>query len=196
MGMAVPDNAALGLCPRCLLSTGIDLLPPLETLHSPAPKKPGAGRSGDYELLEEIAQSSITRNRQHFLRFELPVTFRTLIELGIQEEYSMGYAGEAGFRAGIAHPHSFYDLPREEQTSLILYPAVCMDGTLRDYQKLSVPEAESLVRELVEAVRSTGGTFVSIWHNSTVTERDDREGWRNLYTFLLGMITAQKHSAT
>lgn len=148
------------------------------------------------DVLEQILQAPVIRSRQHYLRFELPVTFRTLLELGIQEEYSMAYAAEPGFRAGIAHPFPYYDLPHEEETALTLYPTACMDGTLKEYKKLQTNEAEEVIREMVESVRSTGGTFVSVWHNSSLTERDGWQGWRNIYKFLLGMIAAQKQYAT
>lgn len=147
------------------------------------------------ELLEGIIQTSVIRSRQHFLRFELPVTFRTLIELGIQEEYSMGYASEPGFRAGIAHPYPYYDLLHEKQTSLLLYPTACMDGTLKEYKKLEPDEAEVLIRDMVESVRAVGGTFISLWHNSSLTEKEEQEGWRNTYKFLLSLLAGSKQYA-
>lgn len=59
--------------------------------------------------LENILQATHTfKSRQHFLKLRFPETYRRLLEVGIQEDWSMGYADDIGFRAGIATP--FYGL--------------------------------------------------------------------------------------
>ena len=49
--------------------------------------------------LEGITNIQTKRSRQHFLRFSLPETYQNLIDLEIEEDYSMGYASHVGFRA-------------------------------------------------------------------------------------------------
>ena len=70
------------------------------------------------DRLEGITNMPMIRSRQHFLRFNLPKTYQNLIDLEITEDYSMGYASHAGFRASTCTPFYFYDLDFEIQTPL------------------------------------------------------------------------------
>ena len=83
-------------------------------------------------------RTRVTKSRQHFLAFELPTTYLKLIQSGILEDYSMGYASHLGFRAGICSPFRFYNLLEEKETDLVVYPFQVMDVTLQ-----AVPQAES-----------------------------------------------------
>jgi hypothetical protein len=56
-----------------------------------------------------------------------------------------------------------------------------MDSTLRSYCKLTASEAMQTIDRLKEAMRVTGGDFVSLWHNETVAEQDDWVGWRAVW---------------
>jgi hypothetical protein len=58
----------------------------------------------------------------------MPGTFQQLINAGIREEYSMGYGSINGFRASVASPFHWYDLERDEQTDLMVYPFCLMDA--------------------------------------------------------------------
>ena len=56
--------------------------------------------SKEINRLEAIVNREVIRSRQHFLRLDLPTTYRRLIDLGILQDYTMGYASQVGFRAG------------------------------------------------------------------------------------------------
>ena len=131
--------------------------------------------------LETIIGERVTHSRQHFLKFKLPVTYRRALECGLLHDHSMGYADVPGFRAGTAHPFKWFDVEKNETTSLIVHPVVVMDSTLRQYQKLDTLEAMQVVAQLKAEVRHTGGDFVSLWHNETVAEQDEWGGWRAVW---------------
>lgn len=127
-----------------------------------------------------LSEKSVLKSRQHFLRFSLPQTYRNLIDAGIEEEYSMGYADLPGFRAGTCTPFYFFDLERNYATRLKVYPLVVMDASLRDYLKLEAQEGLVMVKALTHRVKSVNGVFVSLWHNDTL-RKDNNKGWRDAY---------------
>jgi hypothetical protein len=113
--------------------------------------------------LEEIAQLKITKSRQHYLRFRFPDTFRALINAGITDDYSLGWQNEAGFRASIAVPYPFFDLKKNEETTLMLHPLAFMDNIFNKND-------ESLIlNELQQEVKAMGGVFIMLSHNSNVS---------------------------
>ncbi|MFN5319095.1 MAG: polysaccharide deacetylase family protein [Bacteroidia bacterium] len=135
--------------------------------------------------LSAILHREITLSRQHFLKFQLPATYQNLLACDITDDYSMGYAEMPGFRAGIASPFMFYDLDLETETPLKIHPVGIMDGTLKDYMNLEPDEAEKIIYETIQKVKSVQGEFVSIWHNESFAENQRWKGWRKVYETLL-----------
>jgi len=139
--------------------------------------------------LANVIKVEITRSRQHYLKLHLPDTYRNLIALDILEDYTMGYAAEPGFRAGICTPFYFYDLDYETETKLLVYPFAVMDGTLRDYKDVGIEEAKAIIQSLIYEVKAVNGTFISLWHNESLSDKDRWKGWREVYTYMLKKIT-------
>ena len=139
----------------------------------------------EIQQLATISKQPIRKSRQHFLKLKLPATYRHLIENGIQEEYTMGFAEAIGFRAGTSRPFYWYDLEREEQTTLRLHPFQIMDVTLKEYLQLTPEEAKKSISQIVETIRSVEGVFCSIWHNSSFSSIGNWEGWDEVYEHLL-----------
>jgi hypothetical protein len=137
--------------------------------------------------LEDVVGKPIERSRQHYLKMRMPETYRELIRQGIKEDYTMGYSGETGFRAGTSNPFYFYDLQSEEKTSLKIFPFSVMDGTLREYLRLDKREAMERISELISLTREVNGTFGSLWHNSSLSNWGSWEGWREVYEEMLRM---------
>lgn len=137
--------------------------------------------------LNEVLNQDISRSRQHFLRLMMPDTYRNLLDYDITDDYSMGYAALPGFRAGICSTYNFYDLDREEETKLRIHPFTVMDGTLKDYMDLSPDEAIDHIKVLIDEVKKVHGTFISLWHNETLSDKKRWKGWLRVYESLLEM---------
>ena len=135
--------------------------------------------------LEQILHRPIVRSRYHFLRLKLPTSYRILLHAGIKNDYTMGYADIAGFRAGISVPYPFYDLDRDMETELMLHPFCMMDTTLHKYMKLTPEEALEKSRALVQSVRDVGGDFCCVVHNQNLCELFGWQGWRKAYEEML-----------
>jgi len=135
--------------------------------------------------LQTVTGRTVQHSRQHFLRFRLPETYRSLRSSGITHDYSMGYADAVGWRAGTNLPFFWYDLEREEATGLTVHPFAAMDVTLKNYLKQSPQGAQQQVIELAELVRPFGGDFMLLWHNSSFAEEYGWAGWREMYAKLV-----------
>ena len=139
--------------------------------------------SMEINRLESIVNREVHRSRQHFLRLDLPNTYRRLIDLGILHDYTMGYAAQVGFRAGTSLPFYFYDLDMEMQTSLLIHPFAVMDGTLNEYMELPIDDAQYLVKEIINYVKEVDGVFISLWHNETLGDNRNWKDWRQVYEY-------------
>jgi hypothetical protein len=133
------------------------------------------------ERLKNISGKEVFKSRQHFLILKFPQTYRNLISSGMSDDYTMGFADEIGFRAGICTPYKWYDLKKEEETNLTIHPFAVMDGTLNNYLKLSPEIAIEKVKPVIEEIKNVNGEFISIWHNETLSDWREWKGWKSVY---------------
>lgn len=140
--------------------------------------------------LSKVVRRDVTHSRQHFLKLKFPETYRQLLACDITDDYTMGYAQEIGFRAGICTSFNFYDLGAEQETSLRIHPFAVMDATLRNYMLLKPDEVIGRVAPLIRATKAVGGTFMSLWHNESLSDMHPWEGWKSTYEDIVKAATA------
>jgi hypothetical protein len=136
-------------------------------------------------LLENITGKPVTKSRQHYIRMTLPETYRLLIDNRITEDHSMGYGSINGFRASIASSFYWYDLNKEQQTSLLLRPFCYMEANSYFEQHFTVQQAAEELQQYHDVVKSVGGELITIFHNHFVTEQKEWLPWRNMYAEFL-----------
>jgi uncharacterized protein DUF7033 len=144
----------------------------------------------ELKTLRQILKREVTKSRQHFLVLKFPETYRNLIDLDIEQDYSMGYAVKPGFRAGLCTPFHYYDLDNEQKTSLVIHPFAIMDATLRYYVKVNPKNAMDHISPLINEVRNVNGNFISLWHNESLSENSIWKGWRPVYKQLVQEASA------
>lgn len=138
------------------------------------------------DSLANVIKSPVTQSRQHYLKMQMPKTFRNLADIGITDDYSMGYAAMPGFRAGIATPFTFYDLAAETTLPLTMHPFMLMDVTFNDYMGVSSGMALPRMKKVVDATRAVNGQLITVFHNRVFSEKEKEwRGWVNLYRELL-----------
>lgn len=135
----------------------------------------------ELNTLKSIIGQDVTASRQHFLIMKLPNTYRTLLNVGITDDYTMGFADNTGYRAGTGHPFFWYDLYNEAVTQLKIHPFQVMDATLKRYLKLNPTEASKRIDNLKVIALKHGSPFTILWHNSSLDEAGEWKGWRQVY---------------
>ena len=122
--------------------------------------------------LENITGSKVTKSRHHYLASLRPSDMLYLIDAGIKDDYTMGFADCAGFRLGTCRPVKWIDPERKEVTTLTLHPLAVMDCTLssENYMNLDHDAAFALYKKLRLEALKFGGEFVSLWHNTSVAK--------------------------
>ena len=146
-------------------------------------------RSGDeprllvkeIQSLQKITGGKIHSSRQHYIRFELPHTYRRLIDAGIKYEFSMGYGSINGFRASVASSFYWYDLEKEIQTELQLFPFCFMEANSFYEQKFSPKQTLEELQHYYKIVKSVNGLLITIWHNNFLGTDKIFAGWREVY---------------
>lgn len=132
-------------------------------------------------ILRDITHKNVTDSRFHYLRFHLPDSYRNLIKNEITDDYSMGYPDCTGFRAGTCSSFKFYDLEKDCETKLRVHPFAFMDVALKNHPGSDIEHAIKTVFSLIDVVREVGGEFVSIWHNESLSDYKEWQGWRKVY---------------
>ena len=142
----------------------------------------------EVKRLRDIHKREVNFSRQHFLQLSLPKTYKRLIEAGITDDYTMGYASVLGFRAGISSPFTFYNLDAEQILPITIHPFAIIDDILNFNMKLSANEAVERISGIIEDVNQVSGTLISIWHNDTFSDEGVWKGWRNVYEEMVKLI--------
>ena len=141
----------------------------------------GGALGKEKKILEHVSGHSIHISRQHYIRFKMPQTYRSLLENGITEDYSMGYGSHLGFRAGTGNSFLWYDVEKDAITALRIYPFCFMDTTAHYEAKLSVTDAFEKLNAMSKRLHETGSTMITIFHNFSLGTSSEWKGWRQAY---------------
>lgn len=143
----------------------------------------------EIKRLAKIVKREIFCSRQHYLKLSLPETYRNLVKEDILEDYTMGYADALGFRSGTCTPYYFYDLDEEMEVNLKVFPFQVMESTFKYYLNTSIEESITLTKTIIDEVRAVNGTFISLWHNESLSDELEWKGWRKVYEAVIEAST-------
>ena len=133
------------------------------------------------DILSKISNQPIENSRFHFLKFKLPNSYNYLIESNILNDYSMAYANKIGFRASTCKGFNFYNLSENKATSLQVFSPCIMDVTIKNFEEFSPNEATETINKMKQAVKNVNGTFISIWHNSNLSNSVEWKDWKAVW---------------
>lgn len=143
----------------------------------------------EIDRLKEILEQDVLLSRQHYLKLNLPFTYRNLQQYNVEHDYSMGYASNVGFRAGTARPFLFFDLPKNSISNITVHSFCYMDATFLDYLNYSISESKNKVESLYQEIMTYGGEFIPLWHNESISNYGRWKGWKELYDFTIDLHT-------
>jgi hypothetical protein len=133
--------------------------------------------------MEAIINTELKAVRHSFSKLNLPQSYRNLVELEINQDFTMGYIDTLGFRAGTCTPFQFYDLDYEVQTPLQINPYHCLDFGLLKYQ--SELDKKEHLQKLIDEVKAVNGTFTPVFHNYTFSDLTRWTSFRSLFNLIL-----------
>ena len=118
--------------------------------------------------------------RQHYLRWENPVTWSNWDSAGLDYDSTLAFADRVGFRAGTCHEFPVYHLVERRPLRLRERPLHVMDGTLFEYMRLGPEQAFDSVVSIARQCRRYGGTLSILWHNSSLPTSRQKHFYENL----------------
>lgn len=156
-------------------------------------------RGSDYKRLEQILvrhgasiglhssyygeiKEPMALHRSHYLRCSIK-QMQCLVDFGVTDDYTMGFADVAGFRLQTTRPVRWINPETMTLTPLTLHPLTVMDCTLsnENYMNLSEDEAFYYTQRLIDKVRQNGGELTLLWHNQII----ENDYHKNLYQEIL-----------
>ena len=139
--------------------------------------------------LEKSVHREVVINRNHFMNNRGISNLTELLNAGITEDFSMGYADIAGFRLGTCKPVRFINPQNKQLTPLVLHSLTVMDRTLSDkrYMYMNAHDAYQYCEQLIDTVERYGGEISLLWHNNLI-EKSPNLYHRKLYADLINYL--------
>ncbi len=145
------------------------------------------GHQDDSLFLEELARlelgkgEKIVTARFHYLKQSMPESPRRLLAMGIEYDYTMGFADTVGYRAGTSRSFPWFDWEKGCITTLVMVPFWGMDVALKKYLQLTPARACEKVLEAKQYAQEHHCDWRMIWHNESVNDWSEWKGWRMVF---------------
>jgi hypothetical protein len=108
----------------------------------------------------------------------LPHVYRDALDQEIQQDFTMGYDGIIGFRAGTSQSFLYYDLDYEIQTPLVINPVCMQSDAIINYKNHTIDFV--LLKELQDRLKSIGGVFRISFSNASFDDIYSKKLFRHL----------------
>lgn len=125
----------------------------------------------------------ISEGRQHYLMMDISTTLQIWADHDMKIDSTLGYADCIGFRCGTGNYFRVFNFLTRKEMPLLEQPLIVMDGTLRQYMKLSDDEARDKVFEFIDISKKYCMPMTILFHNSSFSFV--WEGCESLYRDIL-----------
>lgn len=130
-------------------------------------------------------------SRQHFLRWENPITWQILDEVGLDHDTTLGFADHVGFRCGTCREFPVFNLRTRQILRLRERPLIAMDTTMlaTKYMGLQPEQIIEQIAHFGNICRQYGCDLRLLWHNTNLVE----EWQQSLYIKILKELLKVHH---
>jgi peptidoglycan/xylan/chitin deacetylase (PgdA/CDA1 family) len=137
------------------------------------------------KVLEEILEKPIMGIRQHYLRLDIPETWKIQKELGFKYDASFGFRDRIGFRDEMYFPFK----PLNDE--FIVFPLTIMDSPLFAISE-DIDDAWIKCKDIIELAEKKGALITVLWHNNRFND-DEYPGQTEIYERII--IECKKRNA-
>lgn len=135
------------------------------------------------KLEGNITKNRVSTNLFHNFRFEIPRSYESLLKIGIEEDFSMGYPDAVGFRAGTCTPFRFYDIKHESKTRLQIHSMVFCDYMLRN-MNVKPSDMSKVLIPIIDRIKAVEGQLCCAVSNCALSESGRWQGWKTPLTYV------------
>lgn len=153
--------------------------------------------AAEKSALSSASRATIRGNRQHYLRFENPETWKCVASNGMNYDSSGGFPDRAGFKYGWSGCFQPFDLDAMQPLPLVEIPLVCMDVTIANYEKIPAELSLERLTNLLDAACDDvpGGAFVFLWHN-ILADREEFPGYWDTFEYFFSVASGSARFIT
>jgi len=129
--------------------------------------------SKEKEILEHKAGVPIVEGRQHYLRFEAPVTWKIWDDNYMQIDSTCGYADKEGFRCGTGDEFSVFNVLEKKALEVKERPLIFMES--RDFKCGGNVENDLFQHDLlllVDQAKKARSKMTILFHNSSFVQEE------------------------
>lgn len=132
-------------------------------------------------LTQIAAEEGVTQEkwggRQHYLRWNVPITWQSYEDAGLAYDSTLGYADHVGFRCGTCYEFPVFNLQTRRALKLRERPLICMDASMLGKSYMNLDKLQSLkkVEDLAKSCQKFCGQFSLLWHNGQMKTVERRE---------------------
>lgn len=136
--------------------------------------------------LENASGIEIKFGRQHYLRFEVPVTWQIWEDAGLEWDSTLGYTDHVGFRCGTCYKFPVFNFLTRKKLNLIENPLIMMEKSIFSQNYMNIKdeyEVKKVADDLVNKCKKYNGCFTLLWHNSGFNNETDKR----IYEYILSL---------
>ncbi len=124
---------------------------------------------------EEGIEQETWGGRQHYLRWNNPITWNNWANAGLTYDSSLAFADYTGFRCGTCHEYLGFDIVKQRISPIVERPLIVMESTLllSQYMGLNNNGALMEANKLRKNCYRFGGHITILWHNSNLYKHSD-----------------------